>query len=227
MNDETYVISRTGLRPELCGLWDGPAWKGTDVISVDCFRPESSSHHPITQCKLLYDDRRIFGIFSVHDRFVRCIHTGFQDPVWEDSCVEFFVQPKPDHGYFNFEFNCGGALLSSYVTDPKRIDGKVTKAVPLSRDEGQIIEIFHSLPSIIDPKIIDECTWYLEFSIPFHLLERYVGSIDKSDEAGWRGNLYKCGNKTSHPHWASWAPLSERNFHAPWDFGRFQFSPAP
>jgi hypothetical protein len=48
------------------------------------------------------------------------------------------------------------------------------------------------------------------------LLERYTGPIT---EKSWRGNFYKCGNATSRPHWLSWAPLTDRNFHLPVCFG--------
>jgi hypothetical protein len=159
---------------------------------------------------------------------VRCVHTGFQAPVYEDSCVEFFVQPRPDKGYFNFEFNGGGTLLASYVTDPTRTDdGRVAEATPLSLAEGRQVAVYGSLPPIVEHEIEYEVMWSLEFAIPFTLLHTYVGrSLGKLEGQEWRGNLYKCGNKTSHPHWASWSPLSDRNFHAPWDFGVLQFTSA-
>jgi len=40
-----------------------------------------------------------------------------------------------------------------------------------------------------------------------------------------RANFYKCGNETSHPHWLSWMPLAERNFHDPSSFGQLVFDP--
>jgi hypothetical protein len=223
MSDYCHAIPKTAICPELRGLWDGPVWGETPFLGIDCFRPEGVSHRPHVQCKLLYDDSHLYGLFLVQDRYVRCVHTGFQTPVYEDSCVELFVQPRSDKGYFNFEFNSGGALLASYVTDPTRIDGHVAEAVPFSAEEGKQVAIYHSLPSIVEPEIKDEVTWLLEFSIPFALLTGYVGTLGKMDGQTWQGNLYKCGNRTSHSHWASWSPLSDRNFHAPWDFGVLRF----
>jgi len=225
MSDHTHTIPRTERRPELRGLWDGPAWGGVPFLSIDCFRPESASHRPAVRCKLLYDDDRLYGLFHVRDRYVRCVHTGFQAPVYEDSCVELFVQPGPDTGYFNFEFNCGRALLASYVTDPARINGRVAGARPLSPEEGSQVEVYSSLPPIVEPEIEDELIWLLEFAIPFTLLRAYTGDPGKIEGREWRGNLYKCGDRTSKPHWASWSPLSNRNFHAPEDFGLLRFAP--
>jgi hypothetical protein len=225
MRDHYHVIPKAVFRPELRGLWEGAAWGTTPFLNIGCFRPESTSHQPLVRCKLLYDDSHLYGLFLAQDRYVRCVHTGFQTPVYEDSCVEVFLQPKPDKGYFNFEFNCGGALLASYVTNPARINGQVAAAKPLSTEEGRQVAVYHSLPSIIESEIEDEVAWSLEFSIPFALLTSYVGGLGKVEGRQWRGNLYKCGNRTSHPHWASWSPLSDRNFHAPWDFGTLRFAP--
>jgi hypothetical protein len=224
MSGYCHVIPKTALRPELRGLWNGPAWGESLFLGISCFRLEGTPHQPLVRCKMLYDESHLYGLFLVGDRYVRCVHTGFQAQVYEDSCVELFVQPKPDKGYFNFEFNCGGTLLASYVTDPTKIDGRVAKASPLSQEEGRQVAVYHSLPSIIEPEMEDEVIWSLEFSIPFALLTGYVGSLGKVEGQKWRGNLYKCGNRTSHPHWASWAPLTDRNFHAPWDFGALHFA---
>jgi hypothetical protein len=223
MSDHFHGIPRAALRPDLRGLWDGPVWGDIPFLGIDCFRPESTLHRPLVRCKLLYDDSHLYGLFLVRDRYVRCIHTGFQTQVCEDSCVELFVQPGPHKGYFNFEFNCGGALLASYVTDPARNNGQVVAATPFSPDEGRQVAVYGSLPSIVEPEIEDEVTWLLEFAISFSLLHSYVGNFGRVEGQEWMGNLYKCGDKTSHPHWASWSPLSARNFHAPWNFGTLRF----
>ena len=115
------------------GLWDGAFWRHTQSLSVGCFRPEGSDHRPLTQCKLLYDEQNIYGIFRVEDQYVLSAHTKFQSDVWKDSCAEFFVKPKNDKGYFNFEFNCGGALLASYVTDGTRVRDSLKEYTPRRR----------------------------------------------------------------------------------------------
>jgi hypothetical protein len=164
MNDYCYNISRTAVRPELRGLWDGPAWSEAQFLRIDQFRSEGTSHRPFVLCKLLYDESYLYGLFLVRDRY-GTMHHSFQDPVYEDSCVEFFVQPGTDGGYFNFEFNCGGALLASYVTNPTRVDGQVTEATPLSMDEGRQVKVFGSLRSHMENEIEGEIMWYLEFAI--------------------------------------------------------------
>ena len=219
-----YNIFFTEVIPEMRGLWDGAAWRRADLLAVNCIRPEGSDHCPRTQCKLLYDEQSLYGIFRVEDRYVRCVHTLFQSDVWKDSCVEFFVQPKGAGGYFNFEFNCGGALLASYVTNPARVSGRLQKFVPLTPDDDGQIRRFASLPSVVEPESPRPLVWCLEFSLPFALLQKYAGPFGAVTGQIWRANFYKCGNETSHPHWVSWVPLSERNFHAPASFGKLVFN---
>src|SRR5438309_65808 len=100
--------------------WDGPHWGTGEEARVDQFHTAGSQHRPEVLAKLMYDAANLYLRFRVDDRYVVAKHTGFQDPVWRDSCAEFFVQPRASGGYFNFEINCGGALLSYYIEDPTR-----------------------------------------------------------------------------------------------------------
>ena len=223
MNIKNYTVLVTKRFPEMQGLWDEDVWQNVPALEVSCFRPEGGAHRPLTKCKLLYDPERLYGIFRVDDQYVRCINTRFQADVYKDSCVELFLQPKSTGGYFNFEFNCGGALLASYVTDPARVNGRVKQFIPLMPDDNNKIRRYHNLPGVVEPEITFKQLWFLEFSIPFAVLEKYAGPLGEIEGQSWRGNFYKCGNETSHPHWGAWSPVHELNFHLPACFGSIQF----
>ncbi|MFN7138961.1 MAG: carbohydrate-binding family 9-like protein [Limisphaerales bacterium] len=219
----SYTVRKTHLPDKLTCDWNAPAWQAADILDINEFRTESGSHRPKTQARLLYDDCGIHGIFRVEDRYVRCVRSGFQSEVWKDSCVEFFVQPKADRGYFNFEFNCGGSLLCYYITNHQRAPGGFKEFQKVPFYLGKAVQVTSSLPEIVDPEIELPVTWQLKFFIPFTLLESFVGELGKPRGAQWRGNLYKCGDETSHPHWASWSPVDEFNFHLPRCFGTLRF----
>jgi hypothetical protein len=223
MNIKNYKVLSTPQSPEMQGLWDGDVWRNVPALEVDNFRPEGSNHHPQTLCKLLYDAEKLYVIFRVDDQYVRCVNTGFQSDVYKDSCVEIFLQPKSTGGYFNFEFNCGGALLASYVNDPTRVSGRVKECVPLTLDDDHQIQRYSNMPSKVSPEITNKQIWFLEFSIPFAVLTKFAGLMEEITGQVWRGNFYKCGNETSHPHWGAWSPVSELNFHLPECFGNIQF----
>ena len=219
-----YHVKRATVSPELAGLWDGSAWGQAEAITVGNFRPESSEHRPKVQAKLLFDAETIYGIFYVQDKYTRAVHRGYQDPVCRDSCVEFFVQPRPDKGYFNFEFSACGAFLVHYVTDTmRRPDGQFKGFLELPEEDGDLVRVYTSLPSPVEPEIQEDTDWQLEFAIPCTFFEKYVGSLGNPAGQSWRANFYKCADATSHPHWASWMPLPKTDFHLPEYFGTLRF----
>ena len=225
MSRLNYTIGRAGDAPRLEAQWQDPVWEQAGMLEVEHFRPESSDHHPRTCARLLYDERGIHGLFRVQDRYVRCLRTEYHDPVWKDSCVEFFAQPKPDRGYFNFEFNCGGAFLGCYITNPEREGDGFKGFVKVPAGIGQTILTRSSLPPRIEPEITEPVVWTLSFFIPFTLFEHYIGPLGALKKGQvWRGNFFKCAEENSHPHWASWSPVDEFNFHRPDCFGSLRLA---
>lgn len=193
--------------------------KDITSLNVNNFRKEGSSHKPDTSVKLAYCSSGLLGQFTVSDNFIICKNNKYNSMVCKDSCVELFVKPKRDSGYFNFEFNCGGAIHSSYIVDPTRTEEGFKEFYKVSEDIGSQIKVKHSLPEIINSEITQSTDWTLEFYIPFSIMESYIGSIKCIHGTQWQGNFYKCADGSSHPHWGSWNPVSELNFHAPEDFG--------
>jgi hypothetical protein len=214
-----YTIRTTTRSPSLDAPWHDPTWNQVQTLELEHFRPEGADHRPRTLARLMHDAAAIYGVFQVHDRYVRCLRTSYWDAVWKDSCVEFFVQPRADRGYFNFEFNCGGAFLCAHITNPERVPGGFKEFSKLPASLGQTIQVRSSLPQRIEPEISEPLVWTLAFSIPFALFEPYVGPLGEIAGQVWRGNFYKCADESSHPHWASWAPVDELNFHRPNCFG--------
>ena len=218
-----YSVQWADPLPHLDSGWDDPAWKVAETAELRSFRPEGSSHRPRTSLRLLHNGRGLRGIYQVNDQFVRSIRTSYMDEVWKDSCVEIFLQPGPDAGYFNLEMNAGGAHLCCYIQDPERVPGGFKKFTRLPSEIGQRIEVRSSLPKVVDPEIAEPVTWQLNFFAPFDVLEHYAGPLEEVRGQRWRGNFYKCGDDGSHPHWGSWAPVDVFNFHTPRCFGMLYF----
>jgi len=217
------TVRKTSDASKLDSNWRNPAWAVAETLEVKHFRPESSAHRPQTLVRLLYDATGIHGLFQVYDRYVRCVRTEYGSEVWKDSCVEFFVQPKVNAGYFNFEFNCGGAFLCSYIVDPTRTPDGFRLFTKVPAEIGRQIQVCASSPAVVEPEVAEPMDWSLQFFIPFSLLEKYVGALDKVAGQSWRGNFFKCAEDNSHPHWAAWSPVDELNFHLPRCFGELLF----
>ena len=224
MSDQ-YLLRRAPATLDFTS-WTAPCWTAADEAHIAICRPESSAHHPDVRCRLLYDDHAIHGMFRVADRYVRAVQQHDNDPVCTDSCVEFFFQPFGRGPYFNLEMNCGGTILCFYISDHTRTPQGFAHSVTLPPDELQMVRRYPSLPSIVDPEITEPLTWTLGFSLPFAMLEKYCGPINPAQLPGsaWRGNFYKCADKTSHPHWLTWQPINALNFHLPECFGTLRFA---
>jgi hypothetical protein len=196
------------------------------VVPIDHFHPQSSDHRPRVTFSMEYDDAGVYVAFNVADRFVVCRRAERQSMVCKDSCVEAFLQPKPDRGYFNFETNCGGTILAFYVTDPTRRPGGGLKAFELVADDLlDRVRIEHTMPRFIEQEIATPTEWSVKLFIPNELFERYVGPLEPPAQRRWRGNFFKCADESSHPHWASWNPIgAELNFHVPRHFGDITFA---
>ncbi len=218
-----YRINRCESPSRLVLDWDAPEWQRADVVHINNFRPESSDHRPEVLARLLWSDTGFHGIYKVADRYVRCVRTDYFSEVWKDSCVEFFVKPKEGKGYFNFEFNCGGAFLCYYITDHRRSPAGFAKAEKIPAGLAAGIQVRSSMPRVVDPEIAEPTTWFLSFSIPFSILEHYTGAARPLPGERWRGNFFKCAEEVSHPHWAAWSPVPELNFHLPECFGDLVF----
>ncbi len=292
-----YTIHRTDTSPVCCppgseemrARWNSKVWQKADTLLVDKFHPQSSTHRPKTETKLLYDEKNLYVMFRVEDQYVKAVYNQYQDPVCNDSCVEFFVMPTPTPlvlpplskdvsfsgnachceersdeaipssrrdcfaslamtsrvernkhknetflplrgeregrwGYFNFEINCCGTMLLYYVEDPRRTANGFEKYEPIKEELISRMTILHSIPGKVEVEIETPLEWYLEYNIPFSVFEVYLGPLDREVGVTWKGNFYKCGDQTSHPHWASWTPIgNDLNFHQPDSFGILEF----
>jgi len=76
---------------------------------------------------------------------------------------------------------------------------------------------------LIDGEIISSLDWRMGLYIPFQTLAKYCGAA-AFRRCVWKGNFYKCADKSSHPHWGAWRAVEPLNFHQPKFFGALRFS---
>ena len=219
-----YLVRHATAPIALDGAWDGDCWGKFESLSIADARIEGSDHRPEVAAKLGYDAEGLYGLFQVRDRYVRCVVSTPQTEVSGDSCVEIFFQVAGNREYFDFEVTASGTPLVTWVTDPRIIDNQLAGFKSLTAEELEKIRIYHSLPSRIEPEITDTITWRVGFFFPFAVMANYGKFRMPAVGTQWRANLYKCGDATSHPHWLSWSPIPELNFHLPEAFGGLEFT---
>jgi len=219
-----YIVRHAGKLPGVAAAFDDPVWACADTLTLARYHPSGSDHRPKTQARLLHDGQSLAIIFRVEDRYVVARKTEYQSPTHKDSCVEFFVRPRPDRGYFNFEWNAIGTLLLWYVEKPRRPDGIFEKNTEVPRDAAGAIDRRASLMGPIHDEISDPVMWTLSALIPLALFEPFVGPAGPLRGQRWGANFYKCADCSSHPHWGYWADIGDRlDFHQPERFGEIIF----
>jgi hypothetical protein len=221
-----YSVSRRAAPPPQADKvrWNSPYWSRVRPLSVSRFHPRSTRHHPRVEAKLVHTSNAIHILFQVKDRFVLCEKTEMHTFVCQDSCVEAFLQPRTDKGYFNFEINCGATLLLFYVLDASKIGPKDSGYTRIKPDEAARLEITTSLQEAKPFRITGPLTWTLGYSVPVDLLESYAGPIGPLEGQWWRGNFFKCADYSKYPHWASWSPVgAPLRFHQPRRYGDLHF----
>jgi len=205
-------------------LLHAPAWRAAQPLPVAEFREEGSGIRPRVTAFLMYDAVALYLKFAVEGEVVRCLGTEYQDPVCRDSCVEFFVQPRQQAGYYNFEFNAIGTLLLSYIEDAERLDGGFRKWKQVPAEDVSEMRVETTIQGVVDQPDASPRGWALAACIPYSVFEPFLGVVAPERGDQWRANFYKCGDDTPCPHWASWSPIGEQlNFHVPEYFGTIVF----
>lgn len=163
---------------------------------------------------LAHDGEHIYLYFEVKGEQVRAANTKDMGSVWEDSCVEFFMQREGDTGYRNFECNILGVLLGSNHASREESER-------LSDDLLQQIVRVGTTQQRFDNGL-QVCDWTMYLEIP----KAAMGfAADESLEGQLlRANFYKCGDETPEPHFISWNPIDmpQPNFHVPQFFGTLE-----
>lgn len=149
--------------------------------------------------------------YYVTEPAIRAVHTSHNAPVYQDSCVEFFISFDTEL-YYNFEFNCIGSCLASYG------GGREDRTLI---DENLIKKI--GFDAHITKEGSDNYYWELLLNIPFEVFNYHPISTLKGRMC--RANFYKCGDLLPEPHFVTWSVIhtAEPDFHVPPFFGSLFF----
>ncbi|MGQ1784546.1 MULTISPECIES: carbohydrate-binding family 9-like protein [unclassified Saccharicrinis] len=163
-----------------------------------------------------YDSGNIYLKFFVEESNTKAVYRAFNEPVYEDSCVEFFISLDGEN-YYNLEFNCIGNILGGYGSERNN-----REVIPAS-----VLQQIVTKPSLGSNRIeiIDRKTdWTLGVKIPISVFIH--DKIEKLNGVQASCNFYKCGDKQVFPHYLSWNPITARkpDFHLPQFFGEIIFN---
>ena len=76
---------------------------------------------PQVSFKIAYCHDAIFLKFAVKEKSFKATYSNINDPVYKDSCVEFFISLDDSNNYYyNLEFNANGTAYAAYGSRDKR-----------------------------------------------------------------------------------------------------------
>lgn len=171
-------------------------------------------YKPSVNFRMAYTADSILLKYEVIESHVRATYREINDPVYKDSCVEFFVSFDGIH-YYNLEFNSLGTALVGY--------GSVIRAERF-RLSNEVIEAIRAYPhQAIKLPDTGESHWELLLNIPFSVFQYDI--LDQLRDTIGRANFYKCGDELPEPHYIAWNRIEYPvpNFHQPASFGQLLF----
>lgn len=177
------------LLPDWC---DKPLSQVSEILeaqgvrqAIDCVDwPNEFPYKPITSFYIARDKECLYINYFVKGNYLRAVNSTDNSPVWEDSCVEFFVQIPSEKYYYNFEFNCIGTALAARRTGRE-------DAEHFSADKMAKIKRYSSVGNKPFCEMEGLFSWNLLVAIPFELIGLDGGQLPESLSA----NFYKCADR--------------------------------
>ena len=185
------------------------SWLRLEEASVCDYPWDENGYRPPCFARVGWNDHGLHVLMYALEPEIRAKVQLFGGRVWEDSCMEFFLQCAPDRtpSYLNVETTGYPAMLIGIGPDRS------------SRS------VFQSCPEGISLKasVHRGGWWAVNYTLPSLLLKKLFGLVPASGQI-MRGNFYICGDLTAQPHFGMWQGfdpdvIKHPDFHQPSLFG--------
>ncbi len=178
-------------------------------VDVDCFRLGEPGYEPKTTAAVVFlPGRGFLARMESEETELKADCREEDGDTYKDSCLEWFINfaPEKTDCYLNFEANPIGTLHCKYGNDCRRI----TLPADVERPRAEC-RIFAD-------------RWRADYFISLNSIRQIFGRdhFEKGDVL--RGNFFKCGDETAHPHFGMWSPVEceDLDFHTPAFFGELE-----
>lgn len=177
---------------------------------------ETYPYKPKVQFRIAHTDDKILIHYQVNEKNIRAKYVEDNDPVWTDSCVEFFSIPGDDDIYYNIECNCIGTILLAAGRERNNREQAPQSLLNL-------IKRWSSLGHEAFSEQKGDYSWQVALVIPYAAFFKH--HIQSLDGTTIKANFYKCGDELETPHFLSWSPIkiTKPDFHRPDFFGNLEF----
>jgi hypothetical protein len=170
------------------------------------------------RARVVFDDTHLYVAFQVTDRNLQSPHRNADDHLWEQDCVEVFLDPDGDgRNYFEIQVSPRGVVFDT------RYDSR-RQPQPFGHVDWQSeAQVGVALRGTLDDDQVDE-GYYVELRVPFTALAAgATPTAPPTPGSTWRMNFYVMDKSPQGQDAAGWSPVLVPDFHATDRFGRVTF----
>ncbi|MCA9576797.1 MAG: carbohydrate-binding family 9-like protein [Sandaracinaceae bacterium] len=176
------------------------------------------------RARVVYDDTYLYVAFQVADTNLQSPHRNADDHLWEQDCVEVFLDPDGDgRNYFEIQVSPRGVVFDT------RYDSR-RQPQPFGHVNWQSqAQVGVALRGTLDDDQVDE-GYHVELRVPFSALVAEGSAATQEAPAPgstWRMNFYVMEKSPNGQDAAGWSPVLVPDFHATDRFGRVTFRDLP
>lgn len=204
---------------------------GVEYQKVACVNwPKEFPYAPKMEVALAHTGDSLLLHYRVEENCIRAEAEADGGRVWEDSCCEIFLQPSSPNiqhpsPYFNIECNCAGTLLIGKGEDRHDRQPATAKTLQSANRWSSLMKTAVSGENgrYTIPLKDGKFTWHMALVVPATAL--FDSGITDFSGQTLRGNIYKCGDCLTTPHFLSLFPIDtpQPDFHRPKFFREFTF----
>lgn len=189
--------------------------KKVEYRHIDQHNWEKANEHRKVRFKIAHNNTNIYLLYDVVEPEMSARYSNHNDPIYKDSCVEFFIALEEDSNYYNFEFNCLGSCLLEWGPDRQHRKLVDTNTIDLITAETKIKRVTKNELTLFH--------WKMFIKIPIEVFKFTPLKSLKNIHA--KANFYKCGDSLSKPHYMTWNPIKadQPDFHLKSYFGDIVF----
>ena len=194
-------------------------YKDFEELERDCFHRLTHYHwesdppyRPNTYFKMGVVGSDLIAQLQCYEENPRAVYTKRDEPMYKDSCLEFFVAPiEGREEYINIEMNSNGAFLCEFGK------GKYDRVFVSSlTDSSPIVEAFKG-------EDMNGVFW----GVTVKLTKDFLCKLYKTDNFDFstvKANFYKCGDDCEIQHYLAFSPVTTLppGFHNPECFAVFK-----
>src|SRR5437879_7545729 len=78
--------------------------------NIDNLLWSNNGYKPEVSFCMAHTNNGILLKYQVKEKYIKASYQNINDPVYNDTCVEFFIAFNNESSYYNLEFNCFGIV---------------------------------------------------------------------------------------------------------------------